>query len=403
VADHRMSVRTIRPAPELSFAGNDAVLDFTEFDEAAAHLIEELGMSYLQLPYGYLVAGHDSSFTRTFGPFGKHHVSEEFAAKWGSTIRGVATHLKQKGWLDCFFYNFWDEPPDEYAEQVIELARLMHKADGDLRPMAFGVGVAETYYGALQDWMMTFGTYAPLRDVAQKRRGQGDRIGVYNPEVYDVTLPPLLVRELPWWLWQERMHSCLMWTIGAWRGHYAGGDLRHAWVYPHEEAPYLLDSVRWELTRQGLQDYDYLAMLAERTPAVRDALGVSAEELPDTHISDALCAQVVGQSFFADFGQSVDGFRAAREALSAELERIEQRPYLVLKEPWEAAAVGETVTVSGWSEKGARVSVNGKACELGKHGAFDVTVALRPGENQIAVEAGRQAKRTRIVRHVLVP
>lgn len=400
VAEHRMSVRTIRPAPALSFDGNEAALDFTEFDKVASYLIEELGMNYLQLPYGYLVAGHDSSFKQSFGPFGKHHTSDEFAAKWVSTIRGVAAHLKQRGWLDYFFHNFWDEPTAEYREQVTQLARLMQRADGDLRPMAFGVAVAEPYYDTLPDWLMTFRSYAAVRDLAQQRRQQGDRIGVYNPEVYDVALPPLLVRELPWWLWRERMYSCLMWTIGAWRGRYASGALASVWVYPHDRPPYLLDSVRWELTRQGLQDYDYLTMLSAKAATVRQTLGVAAKELPDTYISDRICEQVVGEWYFADFGRSADRFRAARETLAAELERIEQRPYLLLKEPWAAHVGEDTVAVSGWVEDGATVAVNGQRRNPGAGGVFSALATLRPGPNDITIEVVERGERTRIIRHI---
>jgi hypothetical protein len=89
-------------------------------------------------------------------------------------------------------------------------------------------------------------------------------------------------------------------------------------------------------------------------------------------------------------------------SLSRRFRMVDDRtpPFLALGQPQEAAIVtAATVVVTGESERGVTLTVNGAYVPLGEDGSFATEVAAVPGANTIAVnvvdEAGNRTERTR--------
>ena len=92
----------------------------------------------------------------------------------------------------------------------------------------------------------------------------------------------MAVRTNYWWLWRERIPVVYQWTINSWAewtGDTGSWDAYReaSWVVPGEKE--ILSTVRFELTRAGLEDVEYLAMLSHLTDvAMKQGLTDLAKE-----------------------------------------------------------------------------------------------------------------------------
>ena len=77
------------------------------------------------------------------------------------------------------------------------------------------------------------------------------------------------MRAIPWLTWQHQLHGVLHWSYANWNRNpfedvycgqpFAAGDC--FMVYPGSEGP--ITSVRWEIFREGAQDFEYLKLFHE--------------------------------------------------------------------------------------------------------------------------------------------
>jgi hypothetical protein len=85
-----------------------------------------------------------------------------------------------------------------------------------------------------------------------------------NPVTWKAVTQAGTYRLFPWKVWHYQLHGCWIWTYlggNAWNGRRWDGGV----VYPgHGE---IITSRRWELFRDGLEDYLYLHLLRKRLDA----------------------------------------------------------------------------------------------------------------------------------------
>lgn len=149
------------------------------------------------------------------------------------------------------------------------------------------------YPGAEIDiWMPTISNYQPRRAQARQRdHGEsvwwyflyGDRPPLPNPTVID--RPGIEARAIPWLAWLERLDGLLYYSTTDWSpdpwtqpwindGNGDGfmfyppkdGTLAFDACDPHSNR--LVPSIRWELLREGMEDYAYLWLLNGGKPAI---------------------------------------------------------------------------------------------------------------------------------------
>lgn len=93
-----------------------------------------------------------------------------------------------------------------------------------------------------------------------------------------------------WWAWREEIPTVYQWTTNAWIDWTGSTTLWDAqrnasWVLPGEDGPRA--TLRWELTREGLEDHEYLTLLSRlakeaekrglKVPAAEKALAAARE------------------------------------------------------------------------------------------------------------------------------
>jgi len=240
------------------------------------------------------------------GSFGEN--TPEYKAMFASYAGQLEGHLREKGWLKHAYIYWFDEPaPKDYEFVADGMKRLKQYAPG-LQRMLTEEPADNVLAGTVDIWCPVSFNYN--HEAAQKRRARGERFWWYvccGPKAPYCTLfidhPATELRTWLWQTWQRDVVGTLVWQSNYWTsssafpdepqnpyedpmGYVSGystpkgakrfwgnGDGR--FIYPPESAavpgksgdgPIIeppVSSIRWEMLREGIEDYEYLYMLRE--------------------------------------------------------------------------------------------------------------------------------------------
>ncbi len=228
----------------------------------------------------------------------------EYRALFQAWCSAARSHLAEKGWLDRAVTYPFDEPDvKDYAFVVEQLRRIKEAFPGLRRMVPMNLGAAQEFVGWVDCWCPILNSHR--RDFAAERRQAGDFYAWYiccapeSPYVANfIDRPATDLRVWLWQTWQERVQGVLIWESVWWHSPEAYPDSLQnpyedsmSWVsgygtprgqkrpwnagdgrflYPPEAAtgkqprPVLdgpVDSIRWEALRDGIEDYEYHAIL----------------------------------------------------------------------------------------------------------------------------------------------
>ncbi len=339
--DHRIThlayPATDIPLPKISVADDGSVsINYTEFDAAVADNITH-GMNALEIPVP-----------------GKWENKEKLV-KWEYPMETVANimanyeqHLKEKGWLEMSYTFLIDEPGPAAMQTVREVHDFLKKAAPGLkRRCDFG-------YGAT-------GKFGPGEEVVARYREMAGYIEIWCPHIDCVDYEFLAERqkkgEEAWWyiccsashpypnclidypwidsrvpfwmLWKYGVTGYAYWTVNWWleepfncfedavvMGKANGDGLM---IYPGKDGP--IDSVRWELTRDGIEDYEYFVVLSRLVDKAKQK-GVSGEALKSAEEALAGLDEVVQSAI--EYTKDPALLTAARDRLGEAIEALQQ-------------------------------------------------------------------------------
>ncbi len=225
-------------------------------------------------------------------------------------LSGAENHLKEKGWLADAYIYWFDEPDPKDYEFVMNGFRKLKKYAPRLRRM-----LTEQVEQGLVDGPNLWCPLTPNLNVdgIEDRRNAGDEFWWYvccGPKAPYVTLfidhPGAEMRLWLWQTWQERITGILIWETVYWHSHCAYPDSLQnpyedsmAWVnhvekgerepwgngdgrfmYPPQsvyenDGPVTdgpVPTVRLEMLRDGLEDYEYFVILKKLLAEKRDKL-----------------------------------------------------------------------------------------------------------------------------------
>ena len=240
----------------------------------------------------------------------------EYRAAFRNYCGAMQAHLREKGWLDEAFVYWFDEPaPRDYAF-VMNGFRKLKEAAPDIRRM-LTEQVEEGLTGGPNIWCPVSYNFDPKS--ARERMRKGETFWWYvccGPKAPYCTLfidhPATEMRAWLWQTWKRRISGILVWATNYWTssaaypdrnkpqnpyedpmswtsGYSTPAGVKRPWgngdgrfVYPPEAAadgtppgPILdgpVDSIRWEMLRDGIEDYEYLAMLHRLLEKHKDRL-----------------------------------------------------------------------------------------------------------------------------------
>lgn len=210
--------------------------------------------------------------------------SDEYDTLMIPFLRALEQRLEEIDWPGDCLIKIADEPRPDEEEAWTHAARLVRDLKNDfLITDAFGhpqrklAGLCDVW--AVHAWYFD-------EDFAEERQQAGDEVHVYyscdcsSPNTF-ITNTPLEVRLVPWINWLRGLDGLLRWSYCHWATDpwedpqcgtsYPPGDCYV--VYPDVEGRRLAPSIRWELLREGLEDYEYLCLVTDLLdqPGVRDS------------------------------------------------------------------------------------------------------------------------------------
>ncbi|MEW6746655.1 MAG: glycoside hydrolase domain-containing protein [Planctomycetota bacterium] len=289
-------------------------IDSTAFDKAAARYLDDFGFNTFRLDLAGMGGG--TFHERVTGRIGPHEQgTPEYERLFGEYVRQVQEHLASRGWLDEAFLYWFDEPePRDYAF-VRDGMESVHRHAPGLRRM-LTEQPEERLLGAVDIWCPILSAFDET--ACRARQKVGESIWWYvctAPKGDYCTLfidhPALDMRLWLWQTWKYGVEGVLVWSTTHWTsecafpppalqnpyedpmayvvgygnppgfvGHWGNGDGR--FLYPPErcflegagkvlEGP--VSSLRWEMLREGIEDYEYFALLRERIEKARSRDG----------------------------------------------------------------------------------------------------------------------------------
>jgi hypothetical protein len=242
---------------------------------------------------------------------------------YGLFLTALRDHLKEMGWLDRFRIHITDEPHGHQMEPYAVLAGYIREFAPEFAIMeALDVKDDFEFFEKHCDvWVPQLGRFDQSLDRMLKRLKSGKEVWIYTclfpngayPNRF-VDYPLIKTRVLHWINFRWGFTGYLHWGFNQW----SGGDVFTVLEPPHGDSTFLppgdawivypgdrqlLDSMRHETMRDGVEDYELLQVLAAR----------------DAEKAETLARAVVAS--FTDYMRDVSAFRNVRRELLEALDR----------------------------------------------------------------------------------
>lgn len=332
--------------------------DFSEFDKAGEKYFDQFGFTSLHLPL--LGMGGGTFHDRHKGKIGEYEQgTPEHERLFREYASSVEKHLKEKGWLDKAFVYWFDEPEPRDYEFVKEGMDLIHRNASGLKRFLTEQPEKELF-GAANIWCAILDAYNP--EICHERQKQGDEIWWYICTGPKQPYPGLFIdhpiTDLRAWLWMTHKYDvqgCLVWQSNYWtsdlaypepniqdpwtdpmsyvtgygnpvghREYWGNGDGR--FIYPPQnwkEGKKLIsgpvDSVRWEMLREGMEDFEYFTLLKKKLDEGKLTIKQTAQANELLAIPEEI---VKSRTEYTKDSQSLYDYR---EKLAEFLERVSEK------------------------------------------------------------------------------
>ncbi len=297
-----------------------AELDFAAWDtQAERYLNRADGFASFMLPLQGTGGGtYESRSPGKIGPF--EQGSDGYRRAFASYCGAIQQHLQDKGWLGKEYIYWFDEPEPKDYDFVRSGMDEIRRAGPKLRRMLTEEPI-EPLFGSVDLWCPILDQYNP--EIAQARQAKGETIWWYVCTGPRAPYPGLFIdhsaidlRIWLWMTWKWKVQGILVWESTYWTsdkafpapkmqnpwadpmgyiggysfepgfvGYWGNGDGR--FLYPpnrdveNDKSKYMtgpVSSIRWEMLRDGLEDYEYFWLLREAIERARQA-GKPAELL----------------------------------------------------------------------------------------------------------------------------
>lgn len=316
-------------------------------------------------------------------------------------------HLREMNWLDKTLFHISDEPSDHNVMGWREASDFVHRCAPELRR----IDAIETPHcrDRLEVWVPKLDHLAAWHEAFDEARREGNQLWFYTVGIYQAgSLPNKTVdvhlidsRILHWLNYRYRLKGYLHWGFNAWTDDPINAPGKHrgdGWqVYPTPGG--LLDSLRWEQMRAGIQDYECLWLLDNKIDHLRAGLSPRVAGLIDpSRRGIEIASQVVRT--YSDWTLDPAVLYAARRQAIEEAIALDRSPRIIVQtNPAEHAILANDtgIDVHGWAEPGTIVKINDHETPVAADGLFLERVRASK-DGTVTVEAQKGNGRMSIVR-----
>lgn len=311
-------------------------------------------------------------------------------------LQALESHLRQKGWLGKTLFHVKDEPSIHNALAWMEMSEYVHRYAPDLRRIdaietSYLLDEIEVAVPKLDELGAWYGSFRRWQE-------EGNELWFYTVGIYQgsyfpnktIDVPVIDSRIMHWLNYRFEVPGYLHWGWNRWNEDpysETGMHIGDGWhVYPVRDG--VLNSLRWEQMRNGLQDYEYFWLLEEKVRALKDSLGSRFEWIDPKSRGKEIAGQVV--TTLAEHTYDPQVLYDAKREVIGELLEFDTSPRIYFQtDPPENTAMTNrsSVAVMGWTEPGTKIVVNGKQLPVSEQGMFLEQFHLYPYSPDIRVEA----------------
>jgi len=321
--------------------------------------------------------------------------SFEFEIFFSQYCKMVEEHLKEKGWLNKCWIQYWDEPraSDPGFDNIVKIGRLIKKAAPELKIFMTTKPIS-VFNNIVDIWCIPYNKQSyNYKDIVE-RQSLGDQIFIYHNDPYIDT--PLIDKRLyawrywiagidgvySWWnltYWQQNPYyssAMIQYGDNNKKVHLKAGDGVLLYPNPDSNGP-PVNSLRWEIYRQGLEDYEYFWLLEQKINRVLQQLKTNElfSNYGQYRINEII--HMVIMDHLSVWLRDVSMLYKLRQKIAEEILYIDKHPYVFIKtDPCEGNFVTDTIKVYGITESNAQVKVNGKEVDINNNTGLFVTTTV---------------------------
>ncbi len=267
-------------------------VDFTQFDREMERYVDQFGVRHFRLTPRWMPR---KDAPGQVGPYTQG--DPQYDRIMGGYLKQIHDHLIEKGWIDTAIAYWIDEPAPEHYENVQYGMRLFDEYAPQINRLLTEQPEPDLF-GFVDTWCPVLHRAEP--EILQQRIAAGDDAWFYvctGPKAPHAGLfidhNAIDLRVWTWMAWKWNITGSLIWRANYWTsatapdeglqdpwadpmsyrarggGHWGNGDGRLIYpprVDPNEpHEPVIsgpIDSIRWEMLREGFEDYEYFAMLS---------------------------------------------------------------------------------------------------------------------------------------------
>lgn len=346
------------------------------------------------------------------------HFYSEVTPESKKSIKEYLDFIRKSGWKDKAYICLWggpygqDEPyTEEQYKRIVRGMNLCHEIAPDIPYLTTKEPIPIIYNNVDTSSIVWF----PATERFDAKKGKerqilGDKIGWYNNATHiQKTAISLRVMGILSALYDMKAWS--IWAINFWG---RPGESKNVWVdpasykkgqegngfllYPGKDGP--VASIRLKLTRDAIEDYEYLYLLGEKINKVKEELKSNIDCNGRERIEE-ICRSVA--TGLRDYKADPTYLYKAREKIAKEILEIEKHPLILVKtDPLENfPTLKREVVITGITEPNTKVIVNGEKVPLEPDFSFKVKLPLKKLINDIVVEASLGEEKKIIQRAIL--
>jgi hypothetical protein len=319
------------PVVRISKEG-ELTVDSLEWEKSAAALFEKGSTAHLFLPVwsmfktgemqGLYFLWHFPAVTkqRWFGAQiceENGDIHPDFEARFGAYLKHMHALLERRGWVDRFFVATMDEPytyhtsdreqdiPANNYRVIRNFVQFLRKAAPGLRTFATADPHPDLN-GFIDHWCLRNLDHAA--EARERARNFGEVVTFCDNYRTFIDYPAVSARSFGWLAWKFGARGWLTYeTLGsfaeAWEGpvfvypQFGGSTVwgMGQMFYPDTHgAGAVAPSLRWEMMREGAEDYQYLWLLQNTLDGLPEALKQTEEAREATRILANCASEVVG-------------------------------------------------------------------------------------------------------------
>ncbi len=347
--EHKLSpARISNSKPKLIRKANgDYYVDFSEFDKVLNHYIKRGINSFTFGGYwGWrnTMKGMKQKFI--IWPEGQDKpeeitldvLSEPFKKLMHDYFKSWAEYLEKKGCLDDVYCYIYDEPGKNEIEKVNQLLKILHEANARLK--AIIPGIPNNKYP--ETYSINIDIMCPLlpgidSDKAKKLQESGKLSWCYvclNPRHpypnFFVDYPSIDHRIIFWMSWKYNVEGLLYWQTTFWHNHNPWENIETyttthgdgCLFYPSRTKPIkIVPSIRLENIRDGVEDYEYFAILKRTVKKIKqNKIKTDAKLLAQAESMLAVPDDIVHS--LTDYTKSPERILKYRQQLSDIIEKL---------------------------------------------------------------------------------